>query len=243
MPDALPQGRVRHRHRAPHAAREAHDMGGAGRHLARSCRAGRRRAACLRTRRASRPAPARRAGAPVLALRRSEDRAGWRIAVREIEGGRVSALMLRAASRAGASSPRRVGWAASGGARLRPGARGSTSRPASPRRSPAPASRWRWRRVPAGIVSVITPVDETSSACFFFRVRRAQGWQRDAWRFLYRTGLELRHRQVLEQDREMLDGCGLGQLHQVVGVRPCDRRSAASPRWRRIGAAAAAALA
>ncbi|WP_372621677.1 Rieske 2Fe-2S domain-containing protein [Falsiroseomonas sp.] len=60
------------------------------------------------------------------------------------------------------------------------------------------------------IVSVITPIDETNSACFFFRCRRVQGWQRDVWRFLYRTTLEPRHWHVLEQDREMLDGCGLG---------------------------------
>lgn len=60
------------------------------------------------------------------------------------------------------------------------------------------------------IVSVITPIDATSSACFFFRCRRVQGWQRDVWRFLYRTTLEPRHWQVLEQDRLMLDGCGLG---------------------------------
>lgn len=60
------------------------------------------------------------------------------------------------------------------------------------------------------IVSVITPIDATNSACFFFRCRRVQGWQRDVWRFLYRTTLEPRHWQVLEQDRLMLDGCGLG---------------------------------
>jgi phenylpropionate dioxygenase-like ring-hydroxylating dioxygenase large terminal subunit len=60
------------------------------------------------------------------------------------------------------------------------------------------------------IVSVITPIDATNSACFFFRCRRVQGWQRDVWRFLYRTTLEPRHWHVLEQDRTMLDGCGLG---------------------------------
>jgi hypothetical protein len=30
------------------------------------------------------------------------------------------------------------------------------------------------------------------------------GWQRDVWRFLYKTNLEKRHWHVLEQDREML---------------------------------------
>ena len=61
-----------------------------------------------------------------------------------------------------------------------------------------------------GIVSMITPIDATSSACFFWRFRKVSGWQRDVWRFLYRARLEPRHWQVLEQDREMLDGCGLG---------------------------------
>ncbi len=68
-----------------------------------------------------------------------------------------------------------------------------------------------------GIVSVITPVDETNSACFFWRFRRVSGWQRDVWRFLYRTRLEPRHWQVLEQDREMMDGCGLGlEKHETL---------------------------
>ena len=68
-----------------------------------------------------------------------------------------------------------------------------------------------------GIVSVITPIDETNSACFFFRVRKVEGWQRNVWRFLYRTKLEPRHWQVLEQDREMMDGCGLGlEKHEML---------------------------
>jgi phenylpropionate dioxygenase-like ring-hydroxylating dioxygenase large terminal subunit len=61
-----------------------------------------------------------------------------------------------------------------------------------------------------GIVSIITPIDETNSACFFWRVRKVSGWMRDTWRFLYRTKLEPRHWHVLEQDREMMNGCGLG---------------------------------
>jgi phenylpropionate dioxygenase-like ring-hydroxylating dioxygenase large terminal subunit len=68
-----------------------------------------------------------------------------------------------------------------------------------------------------GIIAAITPIDETNSACFFFRVRRVQGWQRDVWRFLYRTKLEPRHWLVLEQDREMMDGCGLGlEKHEML---------------------------
>jgi len=61
-----------------------------------------------------------------------------------------------------------------------------------------------------GIVSIVTPIDETSSAAFFWRVRKVPGWQRDVWRFLYKTTLEPRHWAVLEQDREILDGIGLG---------------------------------
>ena len=68
-----------------------------------------------------------------------------------------------------------------------------------------------------GIVSVITPIDETHSACFFWRFRKVQGWMRDIWRFLYRTKLEPRHWQVLEQDREMMDGVGLGlERHEML---------------------------
>ena len=68
-----------------------------------------------------------------------------------------------------------------------------------------------------GIVSVITPIDATSSACFFWRFRKLEGWQRDVWRFLYRAKLEPRHWQVLEQDREMMDGVGLGlERHEML---------------------------
>lgn len=61
-----------------------------------------------------------------------------------------------------------------------------------------------------GIVSFITPIDETNCAAFFWRVRKVSGWQRDAWRFLYKTVIEPRHWAVLEQDREILSGAGLG---------------------------------
>ena len=52
-----------------------------------------------------------------------------------------------------------------------------------------------------GIVFHITPIDETSSACFFWRHRKVSGWERDTWRFLYKNRLEGRHWHVLEQDR------------------------------------------
>ena len=52
-----------------------------------------------------------------------------------------------------------------------------------------------------GIVFHVTPIDETTSACFFWRHRKVSGWQREVWKFLYRNRLEERHWHVLEQDR------------------------------------------
>jgi hypothetical protein len=40
---------------------------------------------------------------------------------------------------------------------------------------------------------------------FFWRCRKVEGWQRDAWRFLYRARLEGLHWDVLEQDRAILE--------------------------------------
>ncbi len=56
-----------------------------------------------------------------------------------------------------------------------------------------------------GIIFHATPIDERHSACFFWRFRKVGGWQRDVWRFLYKTRLEARHWAVLEQDRELLE--------------------------------------
>ena len=56
------------------------------------------------------------------------------------------------------------------------------------------------------IVGMVTPVDETSCRVFFWRCRKVQGWQRDAWKFLYRARLETLHWDVLEQDRLILEG-------------------------------------
>lgn len=61
-----------------------------------------------------------------------------------------------------------------------------------------------------GIISFGTPIDDHRTACFFWRVRKVDGWQRDTWRFLYKTKIEERHWAVLEQDREMLAGCKSG---------------------------------
>lgn len=52
-----------------------------------------------------------------------------------------------------------------------------------------------------GIVFHITPIDEVTSACYFWRHRKVTGWVRDVWRFLYKNRLEERHWHVLEQDR------------------------------------------
>jgi phenylpropionate dioxygenase-like ring-hydroxylating dioxygenase large terminal subunit len=57
-----------------------------------------------------------------------------------------------------------------------------------------------------GIVGFGTPIDEDKMCVFFWRTRKVEGWQRDTWRFLYKTTLEKRHWHVLEQDREMLSG-------------------------------------
>ena len=52
-----------------------------------------------------------------------------------------------------------------------------------------------------GIVFHITPIDAGTSACFFWRHRKVEGWVKDVWRFLYKNRLEERHWHVLEQDR------------------------------------------
>lgn len=59
---------------------------------------------------------------------------------------------------------------------------------------------------PFTIVGMVTPVERESCRVFFWRCRKVSGWQRDAWRFLYRTRLEQLHWDVLEQDREVLEG-------------------------------------
>ena len=55
------------------------------------------------------------------------------------------------------------------------------------------------------IVGTYTPIDATTAAVVHWRCRRIDGWQRDAWRFLYKNRLEARHWHVLEQDRVVLE--------------------------------------
>jgi phenylpropionate dioxygenase-like ring-hydroxylating dioxygenase large terminal subunit len=56
-----------------------------------------------------------------------------------------------------------------------------------------------------GIVGMVTPIDRGSSTVFHWRTRRVEGWEREVWRFLYRTRLEEKHWAVLEQDRMVLE--------------------------------------
>ncbi len=58
---------------------------------------------------------------------------------------------------------------------------------------------------PGGPFGMTCPVDAERTGVFFWRYRRVQGWQRDTWRFLYKTLIEERHWEVLEQDRTMLE--------------------------------------
>ena len=55
------------------------------------------------------------------------------------------------------------------------------------------------------IVGTYTPITPTMSAVIHWRCRKVDGWQRDAWRFLYKNRLEARHWHVLEQDRVMIE--------------------------------------
>lgn len=56
-----------------------------------------------------------------------------------------------------------------------------------------------------GILGFVTPIDEDNCRVFFWRTRKVSGWQRDAWRFMYRHKLETLHWDVLEQDRVILE--------------------------------------
>lgn len=66
---------------------------------------------------------------------------------------------------------------------------------------------------PFGIVGFATPMDEDNTMVFFWRIRQVQGWQRSAWRFLYRNRLEGLHWDVLEQDRVVLENMAPGARH------------------------------
>lgn len=59
---------------------------------------------------------------------------------------------------------------------------------------------------PFRIIGFVTPIDRHNTQVFFWRMREVDGWQRDAWRFMYRNRLEYRHWVVLEQDRVAVEG-------------------------------------
>ena len=50
-----------------------------------------------------------------------------------------------------------------------------------------------------------TTVQDGCGGVFHWRLPEVTGWQRDAWRFLYRNRLEARHWHVLEQDRVLIE--------------------------------------
>lgn len=58
---------------------------------------------------------------------------------------------------------------------------------------------------PFRIIGYVTPVSPNTCRVYFWRLRKVEGFARDAWRLLYRAQLEARHWHVLEQDREMLE--------------------------------------
>jgi phenylpropionate dioxygenase-like ring-hydroxylating dioxygenase large terminal subunit len=56
------------------------------------------------------------------------------------------------------------------------------------------------------IISHLTPIDENRTYMWVFRYQKSSGWRRDLWRFLYRNRLEQRHEEVINQDKEMIEG-------------------------------------
>ncbi|MBN9082675.1 MAG: 3-phenylpropionate dioxygenase [Rhizobiales bacterium 62-17] len=57
------------------------------------------------------------------------------------------------------------------------------------------------------IIGSYTPISDSKAVVIHWRCRKVDGWQRNAWRFLYKNRLEARHWHVLEQDRTMLEAC------------------------------------
>ncbi|PIT72550.1 3-phenylpropionate dioxygenase [Limnohabitans sp. JirII-29] len=55
------------------------------------------------------------------------------------------------------------------------------------------------------IIGSYVPITRDAAGIFFWRCRKVSGWQRNAWRFLYKNRLEARHWQVLEQDRVAME--------------------------------------
>lgn len=55
------------------------------------------------------------------------------------------------------------------------------------------------------ILGYVTPISEAACQVFFWRLRKIEGWERDLWRFMYKSRLEERHWNVLEQDRIVIE--------------------------------------
>ena len=96
-----------------------------------------------------------------------------------------------------------------------------------------------------GIVGFATPVDEKHCQVYFWRTRKAQGWQRNVWRFLYRNRLEALHWAVLEQDQLVLESLaddartreflyehdvGLARVRRMLEKRAAEQAQALAPR-------------
>jgi hypothetical protein len=85
------------------------------------------------------------------------------------------------------------------------------------------------------IIGYVTPVEGASCQVFFWRMRQIDGWEKDLWRFMYKSRLEERHWDVLEQDRVAIEGLeeppsellyqhdiGITQLRRIVQRRARD---------------------
>lgn len=66
------------------------------------------------------------------------------------------------------------------------------------------------------IIGSFTPINPTMSAVVHWRCRKVQGWQSDAWKFLFKNRLEARHWRVLEQDRAILEATDVNARDKEV---------------------------
>ena len=114
---------------------------------------------------------------------------------------------------------------------------------------------YRKRYGPGGpffIVGIATPVDATHCQVYFWRTRKVQGWQRNAWRLLYKNRLEALHWAVLEQDQFVLESLPADAREReflydhdvgLARVRRLLEKRAGEQAERVLGAAGAAAAA
>lgn len=92
------------------------------------------------------------------------------------------------------------------------------------------------------IIGFVTPIDEHSHQVFFWRMRQVEGWERDLWRFMYKSRLEERHWNVLEQDRVVIEqmeqpesemlyqhDIGVTQLRRVLQKRAREHLKSTTP--------------